>query len=111
MSALLETRSLTVELPTPAGWVQPVDEVSVHINAGESRGLVGGSGSGQTMLSLLCPERRRLPRVFQDPFASLNPRMRVREIVAEPLAIHERALSANERIAPLPFSSAWGSAS
>ncbi|HEY6270315.1 MAG TPA: ABC transporter ATP-binding protein [Candidatus Acidoferrum sp.] len=52
MSALLEVRGLTVELPTPAGWVRPVNEVSLRIAAGESLGLVGESGSGKTMLSL-----------------------------------------------------------
>jgi oligopeptide/dipeptide ABC transporter ATP-binding protein len=48
----LETRGLTVELPTPSGWVRPVNEVSLHIAEGESLGLVGESGSGKTMLSL-----------------------------------------------------------
>src|SRR5713226_1461048 len=52
MSNLLEVRGLTVELPTPAGWVRPVSEVSLRIAAGESLGLVGESGSGKTMLSL-----------------------------------------------------------
>jgi len=52
MSELLEVRALTVELPTPAGWVRPVNEVSLRISAGESLGLVGESGSGRTMLSL-----------------------------------------------------------
>jgi len=52
MSDLLETRGLTVELPTPAGWVRPVNEVSLRIAEGESLGLVGESGSGKTMLSL-----------------------------------------------------------
>jgi ABC-type dipeptide/oligopeptide/nickel transport system ATPase component len=52
MSALLELRGLTVELPTPAGWVRPVNEVSLRIAAGESLGLVGESGSGKTMLAL-----------------------------------------------------------
>lgn len=52
MSALLEVRGLTVELPTAEGWVRPVNEVSLRINAGESVGLVGESGSGKTMLSL-----------------------------------------------------------
>src|SRR5260370_37212064 len=52
MSDLLEVRGLTVELPTPAGWVRPVNEVSLRIAAGESLGLVGESGSGKTMLSL-----------------------------------------------------------
>jgi oligopeptide/dipeptide ABC transporter ATP-binding protein len=52
MSGLLEVRGLTVELPTPAGWVRPVNEVSLNIGAGESLGLVGESGSGKTMLSL-----------------------------------------------------------
>jgi oligopeptide/dipeptide ABC transporter ATP-binding protein len=52
MSALLEVRGLSVELPTAAGWVRPVNEVSLRIAAGESLGLVGESGSGKTMLSL-----------------------------------------------------------
>lgn len=52
MSALLEVRGLSVELPTPAGWVRPVNEVSLRIGQGESLGLVGESGSGKTMLSL-----------------------------------------------------------
>jgi oligopeptide/dipeptide ABC transporter ATP-binding protein len=51
-SFLLEVRGLTVELPTPAGWVRPVNEVSLHIDRGESLGLVGESGSGKTMLAL-----------------------------------------------------------
>ncbi len=52
MTPLLEVRGLTVELPTPAGWVRPVNEVSLRISKGESLGLVGESGSGKTMLSL-----------------------------------------------------------
>src|SRR5216684_580900 len=52
MASLLEVRGLTVELPTPTGWVRPVNEVSLHIAEGESLGLVGESGSGKTMLSL-----------------------------------------------------------
>ncbi len=39
MTSLLEVRGLTVELPTPTGWVRPVNEVSLCINAGESVGL------------------------------------------------------------------------
>jgi peptide/nickel transport system ATP-binding protein len=52
MSTLLGVRGLTVELPTPAGRVRRVNEVSLRIGAGESLGLVGESGSGKTMLSL-----------------------------------------------------------
>jgi ABC-type glutathione transport system ATPase component len=52
MRDLLEVRGLTVELPTPAGWIRPVNDVSLHIAAGESLGLVGESGSGKTMLAL-----------------------------------------------------------
>jgi oligopeptide/dipeptide ABC transporter ATP-binding protein len=52
MSDLLEVRKLTVELPSASGWVRPVNEVSLHIAAGESLGLVGESGSGKTMMSL-----------------------------------------------------------
>jgi len=52
MSSLLSLCELTVELPTPAGWVKPANGVSLHIASGESLGLVGESGSGKTMLSL-----------------------------------------------------------
>jgi oligopeptide/dipeptide ABC transporter ATP-binding protein len=52
MADLLIVSGLTVELPTTAGWVKPVNQVSLRIVAGESLGLVGESGSGKTMLSL-----------------------------------------------------------
>ncbi|GAC1620018.1 MAG: ABC transporter ATP-binding protein [Candidatus Acidiferrum sp.] len=64
MSDLLEVRGLAVELPTAAGWVRPVNGVSLRIDAGESLGLVGESGSGKTMLALalmgLVPEGARM---------------------------------------------------
>jgi oligopeptide/dipeptide ABC transporter ATP-binding protein len=52
MTDLLSVRGLSVELPTAAGWVRPVNEVSLRIGAGESLGLVGESGSGKTMMAL-----------------------------------------------------------
>jgi peptide/nickel transport system ATP-binding protein len=52
MADLLIVSGLSVELPTAAGWVKPVNQVSLRIAAGESVGLVGESGSGKTMLSL-----------------------------------------------------------
>jgi ABC-type oligopeptide transport system ATPase subunit len=95
--------------------VKAVDDVSFAIAAGETFGLVGESGSGKTttgrcMLRLVEPTsgsvrfrgedvlafppgrlreaRRHMQIVFQDPYSSLNPRMRVRQIVEEPLIIH-----------------------
>jgi oligopeptide transport system ATP-binding protein len=97
------------------GSVRAVDDVSFSIAAGETFGLVGESGSGKTttgrcVLRLVEPTsgeirfqdtdlralsagelrraRRHLQIVFQDPYSSLNPRMRVGAIVEEPLIIH-----------------------
>jgi ABC-type glutathione transport system ATPase component len=108
---LLEARSLSKSY----GHAVVVDNVSFSIARGETLGLVGESGSGKSTiariaLGLIEPTsgsvlfdgqsvsgvsqrrlrslRRRMQVVFQDPFAALNPRMRVRNIVAEPLLIH-----------------------
>jgi oligopeptide/dipeptide ABC transporter ATP-binding protein len=52
MATRLEARNLTVEIPTPTGWVRPVNDVSFTLADGESLGIVGESGSGKTMLAL-----------------------------------------------------------
>jgi ABC-type oligopeptide transport system ATPase subunit len=104
--------------------VKAVDDVSFSIDEGETFGLVGESGSGKTttgrcMLRLVEPSsgevrfrgenvlefsRRRLREarrdmqiVFQDPYSSLNPRMRARQIVEEPLIIHRLGARAERR--------------
>ncbi len=94
------------------GWVKALDGVSVRVAEGETLGIVGESGSGKTTLAKLFlllerptagalrfdgkdtsafgredlkRYRRSVQAVFQDPYSSLNPRMRVADIVAEPL--------------------------
>jgi oligopeptide/dipeptide ABC transporter ATP-binding protein len=52
MATLLQLEKFTVELPTPTGWIRPVNEVSLQLEPGEALGLVGESGCGKTMLSL-----------------------------------------------------------
>ena len=104
--------------------VRAVDDVSFSIEAGETFGLVGESGSGKTttgrcILRLIEPTsgsvrfkgedvlqfsrsrmrqaRRDMQIVFQDPYSSLNPRMRVGDIVEEPLIIHKTGSKAQRR--------------
>jgi len=106
-----------------SGQVYAVDGVSFHIDRGETLGLVGESGCGKstvgrTLLKLLeptegtilvrgenitdldaaqmLPYRRQMQMIYQDPYASLNPRMSAGEIVGEPLTIH-RIATAKER--------------
>jgi oligopeptide/dipeptide ABC transporter ATP-binding protein len=116
--ALLSIRNLTKHFPARGGAVKAVDGVSFDVKRGTIVGLVGESGSGKTTagrcaLRLIEPShgsilfdgvdlrtlsdremrryRRRLQIVFQDPYSSLNPRLRVEEIIGEAIDTHRLA--------------------
>ena len=111
MNALLSVENLVKRFHTRHGVVHAVEDVSFEVEAGETVALVGESGCGKTtvalaLLRLVQPDsgrvrfegaelaaegrsalawRQRLSIVFQNPYSSLDPRMRVRDIVGEPL--------------------------
>lgn len=116
MQPLLEMRGVKVHFPLQRGeTVRAVDGVNLTLAPGEAVGLVGESGCGKSTLARallrlipltdgevwfdgkplhrlpereLRPLRQQMQMVFQDPMASLNPRMRIGHILAEPLEVH-----------------------
>ncbi len=120
---LLNIQDLQVHFPLQKGWfagkknsfVHAVDGVNLHVNKGETLGIVGESGCGKTTTGLAilklieatsgrivfngreysdnatanCPDlRREMQLIFQDPYSSLNPRMPIHRIIGDPMEIH-----------------------
>jgi oligopeptide transport system ATP-binding protein len=124
MSALLAVEHLVQHFRVRGGMVHAVEDVSFTIGQGEVVGLVGESGSGKTTIGqailrladptggrilfrgqdiTALPERRLMPfrrqaqPIFQDPYGSLNPRMSVEDLIAEPLIAHGIGENRRER--------------
>ena len=121
----ISIKNLSKIFHTNAGDVQAVNDVSFALRKGSIVGLVGESGSGKTTLgrcilrliepssgsvnlegenllklnnSKLREMRKRMQIIFQDPFSSLNPRMRVQDIIAEGIKVHNKLISKKERL-------------
>ncbi|MGI6004204.1 MAG: ABC transporter ATP-binding protein [Christensenellales bacterium] len=111
---LIETKGLKKYFKTPRGLLHAVDDVNIVINQGETLGVVGESGCGKstlgrTIMRLLDatggevlydgdniltyskkkmkPMRSKMQMIFQDPFTSLNPRLSIGDIIAEPMKV------------------------
>lgn len=112
---ILEVRNLKKYFKTPKGMLHAVDDVSFCIQRGKTLGIVGESGcgkstTGRSILRLIEPTsgevlfegrdilrlskdemrrmRQKMQIIFQDPYSSLNPRMTISDIIAEPLRLH-----------------------
>ncbi|MBS7811809.1 ABC transporter ATP-binding protein [Roseococcus pinisoli] len=121
---LLEMRRVVKHFPANGGMVRAVDDVSLQVAPGETLGLVGESGCGKSTLARLVMRlfppsdgsilfdgtdlttadraavaeyRSGLQMVFQDPFASLNPRETIGRILEQPLVVHRRGGRAERR--------------
>jgi len=121
---LISARNIKKHFDVGVGMLKAVDGLNFDIYPGETLGLVGESGcgkstAGRTIIRLYDPTdgelyfngkniyelsrnemkevRRNFQMIFQDPYASLNPRMTVEEIVAEPLDVHKIFKNANDR--------------
>lgn len=121
---LLSVRDLSKVFPTTAGDVHALKNVSFDIARGSVIGLVGESGSGKTtlgraILRLIEPSsgsvtfdgtelttldpkamkamRKRMQIIFQDPYSSLNPRMKIRDIIGEALIAHNIGKAGSDR--------------
>ena len=114
MSSLLEIKDLVKYFDTPYGELHAVDHVNMTVEKGQTMGIVGESGCGKSTLgktvlrltdptsghvyfdgeevsaisaAAFKPYRQKMQMIFQDPFASLDPRMSVSQIIAEPFAV------------------------
>ena len=124
-SKLLEAKNIVVEFSSPKQSIRAVNDVSISILQGTTHGLVGESGSGKTtlgrtLLSLIRKTsgeimfkgkpvdanekhnelnlRKSIQIIFQDPYASLNPRLTIEQTLLEPLIVHQIGNSHKDRV-------------
>jgi peptide/nickel transport system ATP-binding protein len=120
IAPLIETKGLKKYFKTPRGLLHAVDDVNITVNAGETLGVVGESGCGKSTLgrtimrlldstggevlyegndilkfgkSKMKPMRSAMQMIFQDPFTSLNPRLSIGNIIAEPMKVTKNVRS------------------
>lgn len=124
MDSLLEVKNLKKYFKTPNGLLHAVDDISFIIKPGETLGVVGESGCGKSTLGRVIVNlleatdgevifkskridglrgkklrelRCNMQMIFQDPFSSLNPRMSVKQLIAEPFEVNRPDLHKTEK--------------